>query len=107
MRVMLKHARAGRVPEPLATRPELRADLSRVWQGWWQLSAERREGMNGPLRIALGEMAAQLDVEAVTDAEARADWCDFWRQMDTAFIEFVRERREARSSAHAVPGTER
>lgn len=85
----------------------MRADLSLVWQGWWQLSAERRRDQGEPLRITSLEMVTALDLFQVTDPETRADWCAWWRDdMESAFFAYVAERREVQANANAVPGTE-
>lgn len=107
MRNLLCEAREGRVPEPLATRPTLRPDLSPVWQGWWQLHKRRGRDMGEPLRIAGGEVDSLLDRLRIVDPEARADWHDWIEAMDDGFFTVLAERAERRRSANPVPRAQR
>lgn len=93
--------------DPWNDRPELWPELSDVWAGWWQLSAERGEGASGPLRLGIAAMQEQLDAELLTDAEARGDRIRWWREMDGAYFEWLKGQREESRSGHAVPGDER
>lgn len=104
MRVLLKEAAQGRVPECLATKPSLRPDLMAVWRGWWQLHKRRRRDMGEPLGIEGAEIDSLLDRRQITDAETRRLWHDWIEVMDDAYCDWLAERREAKARADALSG---
>ena len=95
--MLWNEAARGQVPAALAEKPTLRAELTRVWLGWLELSAQRTRGMDGPERIPLRDMLAWLDLEGVTDREARRQVCDLWRSMDGVFFDWLADRRHGRN----------
>jgi len=88
--VLESEARAGRTPSVLLDRPMLRADLSRVWQGFWQLSAARGNNGYGYLPITTAEIVAWLDIHGYAGLGDRAEMLRLFREMDAAYMEAAR-----------------
>lgn len=92
---------SGVIPEGLSSQPELREDLSPVWQAWWQLHRDRRRDMGEALPITGVEMDSALDDARLTDGETRADWKALWREMDAVYFRWMAQRREAKERRNA------
>jgi hypothetical protein len=94
-------ARAGRTPDVLLDRPVLRADLSHIWQGFWQIHAARGNNGYGPLPITTGEVLAWLDLHGYAQLGDRAEMLRLFREMDSAYMEATQ------SDGDSVPRSER
>lgn len=83
-------------PEPVI--PEGGAYL---WDWFWELSQERREGMNGPMPLSSRDIAAWCDISGNV---VRPDEVAVLRRMDAAYrsalADEMRESMKRRESSH-------
>lgn len=76
-----------------------------VWHAFWRLSNTRPQGMNGYLRIPLGDVAAYATLHG-WDLEKRIDFLHYLEILDAVFmkhIEEIQEQEEAKNRGKEPP----
>lgn len=81
------------IPEPKYPPVDVYPDLAWVLAAFWRLSAMRPQGMDGPLRIPVSEIAAFGAIHRLERTKA-VEFLNFIDAMDQAYFQFLREQRE-------------
>lgn len=88
------YRRTGVMPKPLQDKPELFPYNFDIWDAFCFLSEGRTHGMNAMNPIQLTEMVAYMDFKGISGHDNRAEFVEYIRAADRAFVSYQNDRAE-------------
>jgi hypothetical protein len=82
----------GMKPKALASRPELKPQLSYYYAAYNRLSRSRDASMAGPLPIKVSEILAYCTLFEIRHVEERAQLFDHIANLDDAYLDHLANR---------------